>query len=150
MRWPDPTLEDTRHFMGSRPIPRQNVMPLWMFPVERRHEIHELVLEETPPAHWIDIHAGPHVIAQLPSRAWYEWYWYRNLNPLSPRDNLPRGMREAVIARDGLRCGLCGRDVHPADIHIDHIHPRSLGGRDELDNLQVTHAICNMRKGNRV
>ncbi|MAP95312.1 MAG: HNH endonuclease [Ponticaulis sp.] len=32
----------------------------------------------------------------------------------------------------------------------DHIIPRSKGGRDVPDNLQLAHAICNKIKGNRI
>ncbi|MEM7766466.1 MAG: HNH endonuclease signature motif containing protein [Pseudomonadota bacterium] len=32
---------------------------------------------------------------------------------------------------------------------LDHIQPRSKGGRDTPDNLQLAHADCNRRKGDR-
>jgi 5-methylcytosine-specific restriction endonuclease McrA len=32
---------------------------------------------------------------------------------------------------------------------IDHIQPRSKGGRDEIENLQLAHATCNKIKGNK-
>jgi 5-methylcytosine-specific restriction endonuclease McrA len=31
---------------------------------------------------------------------------------------------------------------------LDHIRPRSKGGGDEPENLQLAHAVCNKRKGN--
>lgn len=31
-----------------------------------------------------------------------------------------------------------------------HVLPISLGGRDNLENLQPAHAFCNLSKGNRV
>jgi hypothetical protein len=133
--------------MGSRPIPRdREVAPLWaIFSPEKRDHIAQLVLEDRPPPKWRDLG-----LAQVPSRAWVEWHWYRDIDPFTGRGNLPPGIRQKVIDRDGLRCGLCGRPVEPVDIHIDHIHPRSLGGLDELDNLQVAHSFCNMSKGNRI
>lgn len=33
---------------------------------------------------------------------------------------------------------------------IDHIVPRSKGGCDDAENLQLAHALCNKIKGNRV
>ena len=62
--------------------------------------------------------------------------------------------------QDGL-CALCGEamprhrfEVPHARIWaklrptIDHIQPRSKGGSDTPDNLQLAHALCNKRKGN--
>lgn len=59
-------------------------------------------------------------------------------------------LRPYVVARDDYRCGLCGGDVDPGDISIDHIIPRSKGGPTTMENLQVVHRVCNSRKGNRV
>lgn len=63
----------------------------------------------------------------------------------------------AVIERDGLNCGICGDRVNLALKHpeymsrsLDHVLPRSMGGADDLSNLQLTHLICNIRKSNRV
>ena len=33
---------------------------------------------------------------------------------------------------------------------IDHIIPRSKGGGDEIENLQLAHARCNKIKGNQL
>jgi 5-methylcytosine-specific restriction endonuclease McrA len=47
-------------------------------------------------------------------------------------------------------CGICGRLVIDArTAHIDHIVPLSKGGTDRLLNLRVTHAACNMSRGDR-
>ena len=65
------------------------------------------------------------------------------------RTSLPRWLRESVIGRDGLVCGLCGSDVPLEDLHIDHIRPVARGGTDKPENLQVAHSQCNLRKGAR-
>lgn len=65
------------------------------------------------------------------------------------RPAIPREMRLAVLARDGLVCQICGKDVDPDDVHLDHIKPWSKGGRHSADNLQVTHSLCNLRKSAR-
>jgi 5-methylcytosine-specific restriction endonuclease McrA len=62
--------------------------------------------------------------------------------------------------RDGDKCGLCAKKItfgvttgpRGADDEgpsIDHIHPRSHGGSDDLANLQLAHWSCNRAKGNR-
>ncbi|MXX99388.1 MAG: hypothetical protein F4Y67_01025 [Chloroflexi bacterium] len=52
--------------------------------------------------------------------------------------------------RDGGNCGICGHRLgSTADTHIDHIRPVSKGGGNELANLRLTHARCNLRRGNR-
>lgn len=54
---------------------------------------------------------------------------------------------EKLIARDGLICGICGRALESlATSDVDHILPRSLGGSNDLSNLQLSHAGCNRSK----
>jgi hypothetical protein len=55
--------------------------------------------------------------------------------------------RATVIERDGLVCHICGTDVEPHDVHIDHVLAIAKGGDSELDNLRVSHSRCNLRKG---
>lgn len=54
----------------------------------------------------------------------------------------------AVIHRDfnGI-CALCGKAVDIADASRDHIVPRSRGGSNARDNIQLTHKHCNNLKG---
>lgn len=47
-------------------------------------------------------------------------------------------------------CALCGRYVELKDASRDHIIPRSMGGGNGRDNIQLTHKTCNNRKGNEV
>lgn len=119
--------------------------PLALFPVEEQLRIAEAVAQPKPPARWIRLGA-----AEITSRAWAEWYRQRGVDPYRIRENIPTWMRAAVLERDGLICQLCGGDVEAEKVHLDHKVPHSLGGPDSLDNLQVSHALCNMRKGARV
>ncbi|HEX5366580.1 MAG TPA: HNH endonuclease [Acidimicrobiales bacterium] len=50
--------------------------------------------------------------------------------------------RRSVFARDGHRCQYCGA---PAD-SIDHVVPRSRGGRHAWDNVVAACRPCNVRK----
>jgi 5-methylcytosine-specific restriction endonuclease McrA len=54
--------------------------------------------------------------------------------------------RKNVLRRDQHRCQYCGvRDR----LTIDHVLPRSRGGRDAWENLVAACVPCNNRKGNR-
>lgn len=85
------------------------------------------------------------------SPIWLEWHRLRGFDPHKRKGGytLPKALRQLVIARDGYVCGLCGGDVESGDIHIDHIRPRSRGGSDKPENLQVAHSFCNISKGAR-
>jgi 5-methylcytosine-specific restriction endonuclease McrA len=52
-----------------------------------------------------------------------------------------------VLKRDGHQCQYCGTTRGP--FTIDHIHPRSLGGRDTWENLVCACHGCNNKKGDR-
>lgn len=54
----------------------------------------------------------------------------------------------ALLVRDGRNCWLCGRDLG-SDITIEHLVPAADGGGNELDNLVLAHARCNMAMGAR-
>jgi 5-methylcytosine-specific restriction endonuclease McrA len=47
-------------------------------------------------------------------------------------------------------CHLCGLPVGARERHWDHVVPLSKGGAHSMDNIRVSHAVCNQRKGNRV
>lgn len=57
-------------------------------------------------------------------------------------------VRYAVLKRAKFRCELCG--IHDEDrwLEVDHINPKSLGGKDSLDNYQALCFQCNQAKGN--
>ena len=53
-----------------------------------------------------------------------------------------------LLDAHGWRCALCrGPVADIADANLDHIVPRSAGGRATLDNLQPTHIMCNTLRG---
>lgn len=62
-----------------------------------------------------------------------------------------------VFERDGWVCGICGERIDsavsypdPLSVSLDHIIPLSNGGGHVLANVQASHLVCNVRKGNRV
>lgn len=128
---------------------RDVVMPLEEFPTAHRERIAELVRRPDPPPRYINLgHPDdPYPLAQIESRAWWEWHWARGRDPEKVRTKIPARVRQAVIARDGHTCQLCGGEVEPDDVHLDHIVPWSHGGPDTVKNLRVTHSLCNMKRG---
>lgn len=56
-------------------------------------------------------------------------------------------IRARILARDRCTCQHCGTTLPPAQLHVDHITPRMMGGADTPDNLQTLCATCNLRKG---
>ena len=55
--------------------------------------------------------------------------------------------RQAVLTRDNCRCRACGFS-DSLTMEVDHIVPRSLGGSNNLDNLQALCSFCNNTKAN--
>lgn len=87
--------------------------------------------------------------------------------PLSKLEELKEHRRLKVFYHKGTKCVKCGIeatqlalgegrgklhiDVYTDDFYpltIDHILPKSLGGSDNLDNLQPMCCLCNWSKGN--
>lgn len=74
-------------------------------------------------------------------------------------EHTPRGLRAVVLERDGYQCRGCG--WKPGDpttpgpstleifrgLEVDHVHPKALGGSNELSNLQTLCSLCNSKKG---
>jgi 5-methylcytosine-specific restriction endonuclease McrA len=56
--------------------------------------------------------------------------------------------RKRILMRDGYRCAYCGSTGGRA-MTIDHVRPRSRGGKSTWENLVCACVACNHRKGNR-
>lgn len=60
-------------------------------------------------------------------------------------ENRGSRLRRLMLIGDGvLECKACGS---PDNLVIDHIHPRSRGGTDLRENLQLLCSPCNSSKG---
>jgi 5-methylcytosine-specific restriction endonuclease McrA len=57
--------------------------------------------------------------------------------------------RRTVLARDHYTCQYCGRQPARKDLTVDHIVPRSRGGRTIWENVVTACQRCNGHKGNR-
>ena len=58
-------------------------------------------------------------------------------------------LRLRVLHESGGRCALCGATKKDMPLHVDHIKPRSKGGKTVYENLQVLCARCNQTKSNK-
>ena len=47
------------------------------------------------------------------------------------------------------RCGGCSTPFEYRNLEVDHVHPRSRGGTDHIENLQLLCGHCNRIKGDR-
>ena len=55
--------------------------------------------------------------------------------------------KKKVFRRDNYTCQYCGHSGR--DLTIDHVIPKSRGGRTSWENMVVACKRCNLRKGNR-
>jgi 5-methylcytosine-specific restriction endonuclease McrA len=60
-----------------------------------------------------------------------------------------RFSRINIYARDRNTCQYCGRAFARADLNLDHVVPRSGGGRSTWHNVVCSSIDCNRRKGGR-
>jgi 5-methylcytosine-specific restriction endonuclease McrA len=65
-----------------------------------------------------------------------------------PKQNLHLN-RRTVLARDGHVCQYCGGHFPSHQLSLDHVVPRSLGGRTTWENVVCACLICNIKKGGR-
>ena len=68
-------------------------------------------------------------------------------------DRVPRRhvrfSRTNIYARDRNTCQYCGRRKTRAELNLDHVVPRSQGGRTTWENVVCSCVECNRRKGGR-
>lgn len=65
------------------------------------------------------------------------------------RRSASSGLRMKIFIRDRFRCQYCGLKGTALDLTLDHIVPRSRGGKSSPDNLCASCIPCNQRKGDR-
>ena len=62
-------------------------------------------------------------------------------------DDFTPEQKQAILERDQYRCVICGKGLADGvELHVDHIRPRHLGGRSDIENGQTLCAQCNFRK----
>ncbi|MCA9131790.1 MAG: HNH endonuclease [Planctomycetales bacterium] len=72
---------------------------------------------------------------------------------LTRYDKLPQATvrfnRKNLFARDEHRCQYCGQSRPSSQLSLDHVVPRSLGGKTTWENIVCSCIKCNSRKGGR-
>ena len=66
-----------------------------------------------------------------------------------PRSNSVTFSRRNVFKRDHTSCQYCGVQPGSHELTIDHVVPRSAGGRTTWENCVLACVSCNARKANR-
>lgn len=70
---------------------------------------------------------------------------YNNSPPRKVRFN-----RRNIFLRDDYQCQYCGAHPKRDDLTIDHVIPRSRGGRSTWENVVLACTKCNTKKGDRL
>lgn len=72
---------------------------------------------------------------------------------LQAYDKMPRTRvrfsRQNVYLRDGFTCQYCARTLPRHQLNLDHVVPRSQGGRTTWENVVCSCVRCNLSKGGR-
>lgn len=62
--------------------------------------------------------------------------------------SIPVNQRFRIMQRDKFACRYCGADGSTAELEVDHIIPRTKGGKAMDDNLVTSCHLCNSGKSN--
>jgi len=57
--------------------------------------------------------------------------------------------RYNIYMRDKNVCQYCGKQYQKSELNLDHVIPRSLGGKSSWDNVVCSCYSCNLKKGGR-
>lgn len=62
---------------------------------------------------------------------------------MTNRKSMSKKTRFEVFKRDGFKCQYCGKCAPEVVLHVDHIHPISKGGEDDMMNYITACVDCN-------
>ena len=66
------------------------------------------------------------------------------------RQSISKKLRFEVFKRDSFTCQYCGRKAPDVILEVDHIHPVSKGGKNDLLNYITSCVDCNQGKSDRM
>ena len=61
---------------------------------------------------------------------------------------ISKKIRFEVFKRDGFKCAYCGKEPPAVILEVDHIDPKSKGGKDDINNYITACFDCNRGKRN--
>jgi 5-methylcytosine-specific restriction endonuclease McrA len=64
-------------------------------------------------------------------------------------DRMYKPNRRNIFLRDNYTCAYCQRQLSTEELSIDHIIPKSRGGKETWENLTTACKTCNCLKGDR-
>jgi 5-methylcytosine-specific restriction endonuclease McrA len=68
-------------------------------------------------------------------------------------DRMPRSTvrfsRNNIYLRDGFTCQYCRQKLSRSKLNLDHVLPKSQGGRTSWTNIVCSCVVCNLEKGGR-
>jgi hypothetical protein len=70
--------------------------------------------------------------------------------PKPSRPKISKSLRYDILKSAKFRCQACGISAADAQMHIDHIYPRSQGGKDDISNYTVLCEACNNGKRDQI
>jgi 5-methylcytosine-specific restriction endonuclease McrA len=57
--------------------------------------------------------------------------------------------RRNIFLRDNYTCVYCQKQLNSEELSVDHVMPKSRGGKDTWDNLVTSCKTCNCSKGDK-
>jgi 5-methylcytosine-specific restriction endonuclease McrA len=73
----------------------------------------------------------------------------RLLNRVNRKWHPPRFRKSAIYTRDNWSCQYCGMLLSKTSATIDHVHPKSRGGKTSWKNCVASCKFCNRKKANK-
>jgi hypothetical protein len=67
---------------------------------------------------------------------------------MDERKTISKKLRFEIFKRDGFQCAYCGQSPPSVILEVDHIEPKSKGGKDHINNYITACFDCNRGKKN--
>lgn len=75
---------------------------------------------------------------------------HKNIAQSKDKDSISQKTRFNVFDRDSFTCQYCGAKAPDVELELDHIHPVSRGGENNVKNLITSCLDCNRGKSNKI